>query len=249
MPLALEGAPLPIRVFAPVAHGYDRAALLLSLGQYRRWHRALLSVALAPAGAPDAAGIFPARPLLALDMATGTGAIALDLLRRPGVRVVGADITRPMLLEAQGRAQRLRRHLPLIQCTAEAPPFRDGAFDAVLFAYLLRYVDDVPSTLSHLVRLLRPGGVMAALDFGVPEGIWRPLWRLYTDVALPVLGRLFSPAWGDVGRFLGPSIRGFYREWPLPRLLEAWSAAGLTGVRCRRLSLGGGVIVWGRRPG
>jgi demethylmenaquinone methyltransferase/2-methoxy-6-polyprenyl-1,4-benzoquinol methylase len=85
------------------------------------------------------------------------------------------------------------------------------------------------------------------LEFGLPRGLWRPLWELYVRVGLPAAGAVVSPAWGDVGRFLGPSIRDFWREWPDPRLLDEWRAAGLADVEARRLSVGGGIVVWGRR--
>ena len=183
-------------------------------------------------------------------MATGTGALAFDLLDRNGAQVIGADITRPMLLEAlrrvDGRGGRAKA-LQLLQCSAEAPPFADGSFDAVTFAYLLRYISDVPETLHLLAQLLRPGGVMASLDFAVPRGVWHPLWRLYTGVVLPAGGRVFSQHWRDVGAFLGPSIREFYQLWPERLLLEAWREAGFGDVQSRRLSLGGAIVIWGRK--
>ena len=182
-----------------------------------------------------------------LDVATGTGAIALDLLGIPGVQVAGADITRPMLLRAQRRATSAGADLSLAECTAEAPPFRDEAFDAITSGYLLRYVADVPATLAGLSRLVKPGGMMAMLDFAVPRGVWYPLWRVYTDMVLPAGGRLFSHDWRDVGAFLGPSIRNFYKRWPEPSLLEAWRNAGFEDVRSRRLSLGGALVIWGRK--
>jgi demethylmenaquinone methyltransferase/2-methoxy-6-polyprenyl-1,4-benzoquinol methylase len=181
-------------------------------------------------------------------MATGTGTLAFDILSCTAAHVTGADITRPMLLQAQSRADaHLHARLGLVECSAEAPPFANESFDAITFAYLLRYVSDVPSTLSGLARLLEPGGMMASLDFAVPRGVWYPLWRLYTDVALPSWGRLFSRHWRDVGAFLGPSIRNFYRRWPEERLLDAWRDAGFLDVRSRRLSLGGAIVIWGTK--
>jgi demethylmenaquinone methyltransferase/2-methoxy-6-polyprenyl-1,4-benzoquinol methylase len=66
-------------------------------------------------------------------------------------------------------------------------------------------------------------------------------------VGLPAAGAVVSPGWGGVGRFLGPSIRDFWHAWPEHRLLEAWREAGVTGVQARRLSVGGGIVVWGTR--
>lgn len=234
MPLSSEAPDLPQRVFSPIARDYDTPALVLSLFRYRAWHRFLLSRLDVPPGAR------------VLDMATGTGAIALDLLQR-GVEVVACDVTRAMLRRAQKRADGADVHLDLVECTAEAPPFKDESFDAITFAYLLRYVRDVPNTLEVLGRLLKPGGVMASLDFAVPHGIWYPLWRLYTGVALPAGGLLFSRDWQRVGAFLGPNIRDFHHRWPEDRLLSAWRDAGFSNVRSRHLTLGGAVAIWGTR--
>ena len=88
---------------------------------------------------------------------------------------------------------------------------------------------------------------MAALEFGVPRGLWRPLWDLYVGIGLPAAGRLISPGWHEVGRFLGPSIRGLYERVPLEQQLALWREAGIGDVRARRMSLGGGVVTWGVR--
>lgn len=241
----LTGPDVPRRLFSPIAHNYDRPAFTLSLFQYRRWHRFMLSRL-------DFDGITAVDgPARVLDVATGTGALAFDVLARwAGLRVVGADITRAMLREAQARAgcDGAGGRLELVECDAEAAPFRDESFDALLFAYLLRYVSDVPGTLRTLVRLLRSGGTMVSLDFAVPSGLAYLLWRLYTGLLLPAGGRLYSKAWQEASGFLGRSIRGFYERWPEERLLEEWTRSGLVDVQARRLSLGGAIVMWGRRP-
>ena len=234
MPLPASAAETPRRLFSPIAANYDRPAQILGLLQYRRWHDFLLS------------RLDPPPQGHVLDMATGTGALAIRLTEREGLRVTGADITRPMLLEA---AARTNGRAGLVECSAEATPFADGAFDAVVFSYLLRYVADVPATLAGLGRLVRPAGTMASLEFAVPRGGWYPLWRLYTAVGLPLGGALLSPAWRRVGAFLGPSIRGFYRRWPEERLLQLWRESGFPDARAKRLSLGGAIVAWGTKRG
>jgi len=260
MPIPASAAETPRRIFSPIASNYDRPAQLLGLLQYTRWHEFLLSRLSLTAGDR------------VLDMATGTGALAVRLAQLDGLRVTGADITRPMLLQAAmrlnsarpepvegspalraGRADARRDGTgriaapDLVECTAEAPPFAGGAFDAVIFSYLLRYVADVPATLAALSRLVRPGGTMASLDFAVPRGVWYPLWQLYTAVGLPLGGALLSPAWRRVGSFLGPSIRGFYRRWPEERLLQLWRESGFPDAQATRLSLGGAIVTWGTK--
>jgi len=219
-------------LFAPLGPTYDRYAALLSFGQDPRWRRFLVSRVEVPRGGT------------VLDVATGTGAVAAELLRRNDCRVVGIDQSPEMLAVARAR---LGERAELHEGRAESLPFADASFDALTFTYLLRYVDDPGATLQELARVVRPGGTIAMLEFAVPRGVWRPLWELYVRVGLPLAGRAISPGWHEVGRFLGPSIRDFYLRYPLPRLLEFWRAAGVEDVHARRLSVGGGVVVWGRR--
>jgi demethylmenaquinone methyltransferase / 2-methoxy-6-polyprenyl-1,4-benzoquinol methylase len=225
-------------LFAPLGPTYDRYARLLSLGQDPRWRRFLVSRLEV---GPDAR---------VLDVATGTGAVALELVRRYGCSVVGIDRSPEMLGVARRRiaADELGGNIELLEGRAETLPFADASFDALTVTYLLRYVDDPAATIRELARVVRPGGTVASLEFGVPQArAARALWELYVRLALPLAGRLLSPGWHEVGRFLGPSIRGYEARLPLERQLELWSEAGLEDLRARRLSLGGGVVVWGRR--
>ena len=224
-------------LFAPLGPSYDRWSRLLSLGQDPRWRRFLVS--RVGAGPEDEV----------LDVATGTAAVAIELARRKGCRVIGLDQSEEMLatgrqrVEAAGLADRVR----LVEGSAESLPFEDASFAALTFTYLLRYVEDPGATLGELVRVVRPGGVIAALEFGLPRGVWRPAWELYVRVGLPVAGRVISPGWHEVGAFLGPSIRDFHRRLPLEQQLELWRKAGVEDAQARRLSLGGGYVTWGTR--
>jgi demethylmenaquinone methyltransferase / 2-methoxy-6-polyprenyl-1,4-benzoquinol methylase len=154
------------------------------------------------------------------------------------------------MLEAGAQHVRLAgatAKIRLERADARSLPFADGTFDGLTFTYLLRYVEDPAATLKELARVVRPGGVIAGLEFGVPRGVWRSPWELWVRVGLPGAGRLIGHGWYEVGTFLGPSIRGHYARWPVPRLLEAWREAGIEDVRAQRLSLGGGIVTWGRK--
>lgn len=224
-------------LFAPLGPTYDSYARLLSFGQDPRWRSFLVSR-------------IPLDAHRVLDVATGTAAVAIELARAgPARRVIGVDQSPEMLAAGGGRIAHagLSGRIELREGRAESLPFADGEFDALTFTYLLRYVEDVPATLRELARVVRPGGTVAMLEFALPRGIWRPLWELYVRVGLPAAGAVVSPGWRDVGGFLGPSIRGFWRDWPEPRLLDAWREAGLGNVEARRMSLGGGIVLWGRR--
>ena len=219
-------------LFAPLGPTYERYGALLSFGQDPRWRRFLVS--RVAAGRGDTV----------LDVATGTGAVARELLRQNRCTVVGVDQSVEMLADAR---RRLGSTVELVEASADRLPFEDARFDALTFTYLLRYVDDPAATLRELARVVRPGGTIAGLEFGIPRGVWRPLWELWVRVGLPAAGAAIGGGWREVGSFLGPSIRGFYDRWPVPRLVEAWRDAGIEDVRVRRLSLGGGIVTWGRR--
>ena len=224
-------------LFAPLGPTYDRYARLLSFGQDPRWRSFLVSRV-----PPDARRV--------LDVATGTAAVAIELAESDQARtVVGIDQSPEMLAAGRARVERsgLSGRIELREGRAEALPFGDSEFDAVTFTYLLRYVDDVPATLQELVRVVRRGGTVAMLEFGLPHGAWRPLWELYVRVGLPATGAIVSPGWHDVGRFLGPSIRSFWERWPESQILDAWRSVGIADVHAQRLSLGGGIVIWGPR--
>jgi demethylmenaquinone methyltransferase/2-methoxy-6-polyprenyl-1,4-benzoquinol methylase len=185
-----------------------------------------------------------------LDVATGTGLVARELARRYGCSVVGLDQSEAMLAEARralGRHPELAGRIELTEGEAERLPFADAEFDHLTFTYLLRYVDDPGATLAELARVVKPGGRIAALEFGLPGRPFRVPWRLYTRIGLPGLGRLFGREWYRVGRFLGPSIEELYARWPLERQRRLWEGAGIGRIRQRRMSLGGGVVTWGVR--
>ena len=217
-------------LFAPLGPTYDRVGTVLSFGQDPRWRRFL--VARIPA---DGGHV--------LDVATGTGLVAERLLAA-GHRVTGLDQSREMLALAR---KRFGDSVELVEASAEKLPFGDASFDHLTFTYLLRYVDDPAAVLRELARVVRPGGTIAMLEFGLPRGLWRPLWELYVRVGLPIGGRVVSKGWGEAGRFLGPSIRGFWERLPEPSLIELWRAAGIRDVRTRRLSVGGGIVIWGQK--
>ena len=214
-------------LFAPLGPSYDRVGAILSLGQDSLWRRFLVS--RLPRGGH------------VLDVATGTGLVAGELIRR-GFEVTGVDQSAEMLAVAR---RRFEGAVELVEASASALPFADGAFDHVTFTYLLRYVDDPATTLTEIARVVRPGGTVASLEFGVPGGLARPAWEAYVRGVLPVAGRVLRQGWAEVGDFLGGSIRAFWAEYPIEGQLETWRAAGVRGVEVRRLSLGGSVVMWG----
>ncbi|HTS99069.1 MAG TPA: class I SAM-dependent methyltransferase [Streptosporangiaceae bacterium] len=240
-PAAVERNRFAQHLFAPLPQRYDQLAEILSFGQNGRWRRAMVSMAA------------PAAGQTVLDVASGTAGVAMQIATRTGASVVGLDLTEQML--RQGRrnvaAAGLGGRIGLTAGRAEQLPFADATFDALTFTYLLRYVLDPQATLAELARVVKPGGRVASLEFLVPPSrFWRPWWWLYTRLLLPAGGLVTGGReWFGVGRFLGPSISGHYRRYPVSWTAEAWRQAGFTDVGFRVMSLGGGLVMWGTRAG
>jgi demethylmenaquinone methyltransferase/2-methoxy-6-polyprenyl-1,4-benzoquinol methylase len=227
-----------VELFHGLPDQYDRVGAVMSFGQDPRWRRALVQA------------IAPAPGMRILDVATGTGMVAFALAER-GATVVGLDQSEAMLSRAQERLLRtseLAARLSFISGEAESLPFADGEFDALSFTYLLRYVDDPRATLRELARVVKPGGRMGMVEFGVPgRPRLRALWRIHTRLGLPLLGRAVSREWYEVGRFLGPNIEQFHAA--VPDLPALWREAGIDRVQQRDMSFGAGIVVTGIRGG
>jgi demethylmenaquinone methyltransferase/2-methoxy-6-polyprenyl-1,4-benzoquinol methylase len=217
-------------LFAPLGPRYDRMGAMLSFGQDARWRRFMVSRLPRDSGH-------------VLDVATGTGLVAQELLAH-GFRVTGLDQSPEMLARARAR---FGRRIELVEASADELPFADASFDHLTFTYLLRYVDEPGATLAELARVVRPGGTIAMVEFGLPRGVWRPVWDVWVGLGLPLAGRLVGHGWHEVGRFLGPSIRDFDAHLPNHVLHSLWLRAGIAEVVLRRMSFGAGIVVWGRR--
>lgn len=226
-------------LFQGLPDRYNRLAEVLSMGQNRRWRRAMID--------PVAA----AAPASVLDVATGPAGVALQLAARTGARVTGIDLSHDMLRAGAANVARSSHadRIALLIGRGEQLPFADGTFDALTFTYLLRYVSEPAATVRELARVVRPGGVIANLEFHVPPNpVWRAAWVVFTRVVLPAGGLLTGGrAWYRVGRFLGPSISEHYRSFPLAAHRTAWRDAGIDDVEVRLMSLGGGIVMWGRK--
>jgi demethylmenaquinone methyltransferase/2-methoxy-6-polyprenyl-1,4-benzoquinol methylase len=219
-------------LFDGISPAYGRPADLLSFGQYGRWRRALVrSLGLSSSDE-------------VLDVATGTGLIARDIRDMYGCRVIGADQSEGMLASAR-RVVRER-----VGADANRLPFADARFDTVVFSYLLRYVNDPSRTLGELVRVLKPGGTLASVEFGVPRSpLPRIGWSFHARGVFPVATRAFGARWADVGTFLPGSIVEWIDEWPPERQARAWQDAGIEDVMIRQMFFGTGVLMKGRKRG
>jgi demethylmenaquinone methyltransferase/2-methoxy-6-polyprenyl-1,4-benzoquinol methylase len=211
-------------VFDGVASRYDVMNDLMSLGLHRYWKRFALSVAR------------PRDGVRALDVATGSGDLALALARAVGPRgeVWATDVNRRMLERGRDRLLDAGVVVPAVQCDAERLPFPAGRFDCVMVGFGLRNMTHKERALAEMARVLRPGGRLVVLEF---SRVWAPLqpaYDLYSFRVLPWLGaRVAGNA--DAYRYLAESIRMHPDQATLARMMEG---VGLQAVEVFNLSAG-----------
>ena len=222
-----KDAALVQAMFDRVAPRYDLANALLSLGQDAHWRRVTASAA-EPRGAR------------VLDVASGPGNVAVELLGRGADEVVALDLSFNMLAEGARRwagEDGADLGLRFVNGDALALPFPDAAFDAVTISFGLRNVPDPQAALQEFARVTRPGGRLVVCEFAAPT--WPPFRRLYTEYLvrlLPEVAKLVSSA-PDAYVYLAESIRA----WPDRREVAGWfSAAGYRDVAVKDLS--GGIV-------
>ena len=211
-------------MFERIVPRYDLLNRLMSLGMDRRWRR-IAAASARPWGA------------LALDIGAGTGDMALELRRRGAARVIAADFSPAMLAAGGRKATATDGEISFVLADALRLPFPDRTFDVVTNAFLLRNLADLPSGLSEMARVLRPGGRLACLDMTQPApGPFGAIYRVYFNHLVPVIAGGIS---GDPAayRYLPHSLRGFPDAGVLAGMLQD---AGLMDVRVRLL--GGGAV-------
>ncbi len=217
----LDKAPRDVaRMFDAVAARYDVTNDVLSLGQDRRWRKAVTGA------------VRPAPGDRVLDLAAGTGT-STEPFAAAGACAVPCDFSLGMLQVGKRR----RPDLPFLAGDALRLPFRDGAFDAVTISFGLRNVADPHAALAELARVTRSGGRLVVCEFSHPT--WRPFRTVYVEYlmrALPAVARRVSSN-PDAYVYLAESIRA----WPdQPALADVVRAAGWTGVSWQDLS--GGIV-------
>lgn len=208
------------RMFDDVAERYDVTNDVLSLGQDRRWRRAVL----------EAVGPQPGQRVL--DLAAGTGTSSLPF-QEAGAVVVPCDFSLGMLQVGKDR----RPHLPFVAGDGLRLPFADDSFDAVTISFGLRNLHDTAAGLAELLRVTRPGGRLVVCEFSHPT--WGPFRTVYTEYlmrALPPVARAVSSN-PEAYVYLAESIRAWPDQRALARLV---AAAGWTSVGWRDLS--GGIV-------
>jgi len=207
-------------LFSSIAGRYDLANHLLSAGLDFHWRA-------------RATGIVTAwRPHTLLDLATGSGDLALAIERAsPGTEVTGADFCEPMLDRA--RAKGLRR---TVVADAMRLPFADASFDAVTVAFGLRNMESWPGALREMSRVLTPGGHLLVLDFSLPRPPLRGLYRFYLHRILPALAGLLT---GEKSAY--EYLAGSIEKFPAGVAMEALiTECGLDAAKCQPLT--GGIV-------
>ncbi len=218
-------------MFARIAGRYDFLNHLLSGNADRRWRR-------------FAAGRLNGRHRRVLDLATGTGDLALAI-GREGREVIGADFCLDMLALARRKSGRASGSRPAFSgADALVLPFGDGSFDAVTVAFGVRNFADRAAGLREISRVLRPGGTLLILEFSQPRGAWGAVYRFYSAHVLPRIGGALSGS-RSAYSYLNSSVQ----QWPgREEFSRALEASGFTDVSSTSLALGVVALHEGTRP-
>lgn len=225
-PVAAEGKKRDVAsMFDAIAPRYDLLNRVLSLGIDRGWRRRVIR------------RLAEGRPDRVLDVATGTGDLAIEALKAGAREVVGVDIAEEMLEVGRHKIQRrgLSDRITLTAGDAEELPFENGEFDAVTVAFGVRNFENLDRGLKDMARVLRPGGKLLILEFSHPTAFGvKQVYGLYSNHILPRVGSWLS---GDSGayRYLPDSIAVFPDG---KDFLQRMTAAGFTGARQERMTFG-----------
>lgn len=223
-------------MFADIAGRYDLLNHLLSGHIDKRWRR------LVARRLRDSIGSTSVR---ILDVACGTGDLSLTLSETTGANVVGTDFCRPMLEIAARKTENRKPDIPWIEGDALRLPFRDCSFEAVTIAFGLRNLSDVERGLAELLRVLKPGGHVAVLEFSKPvvPG-FRLLFNVYFTRLLPFLGGLISGS-KSAYQYLPDSVTRFPDQKELSSLMRK---VGLESVDYENLTGGIAALHTAKRP-
>jgi demethylmenaquinone methyltransferase/2-methoxy-6-polyprenyl-1,4-benzoquinol methylase len=195
-----EAAQWVQRMFANIAPRYDFANHLLSFNIDRSWRKALMK-RLSP--------ILKEPTATVLDLCCGTGDVLLDLQQVAATPVLGADFCHPMVVAAQAKAAQRGFPARLFEADALVLPLADHTLNAVSIAFGFRNLANYEAGLRELYRVLKPGGMLAILEFSHPPGvIVRRAYAFYSRFLLPVIGSLISRAPGAYA-YLPDSIAKF----------------------------------------
>jgi demethylmenaquinone methyltransferase / 2-methoxy-6-polyprenyl-1,4-benzoquinol methylase len=223
-------------MFATIAARYDLLNHLLSGNIDKRW-RSLVAKTLYQEMPPAGGKV--------LDVACGTGDLSLALAGGGNAQIVGLDFCRPMLDIAAAKSAKRGSEVPFIEGDALALPFRDRSFDAATIAFGLRNLASVEAGLSELLRVLKPGGRVAVLEFSKPRwAIFRGLYKIYFTKLLPLVGGLISGSRGAY-QYLPHSVSRFPNQSELASMMKE---AGFEEIAYRNLTGGIAALHVGKRP-
>jgi demethylmenaquinone methyltransferase/2-methoxy-6-polyprenyl-1,4-benzoquinol methylase len=233
-------------MFSRIAYRYDLMNRLMTFGRDQAWRRYTVEMAVGNASDPGSGGTEgdfapgtgkeQAKEPLVLDVATGTGDLALEVLRqRPAAKVSGLDLTPEMLVAARQKVNDAAADIDLMAGDALHLPYRDGSYDAVVTGFALRNVTDIPAAFAEMARVTRPGGRVACLEIAKPQTpLFRQVFEFYFYRLVPIIGGLITGQ-RSAYTYLPHSLTAFL---PPDEIAEVMRKTGWQQVGYKRLMLG-----------
>jgi demethylmenaquinone methyltransferase/2-methoxy-6-polyprenyl-1,4-benzoquinol methylase len=212
-------------MFNSIAHKYDFLNRFLSMGIDKGWRRKAISY------------LKPIQPKLILDVATGTGDLALEAMKLNPDKVIGLDIAEQMLVFGREKiaAKGLTNKIEMIKGDSENLPFADNNFDAITVAFGVRNFQDLAKGLKEMNRVLKPGGRLVVLEFSKPAGFpYKQVYNFYFTYILPLMGNMVSNS-KNAYTYLPESVKHFPEGNEFASFLKA---AGYKDIIVKPLTFG-----------
>ena len=187
------------QMFDNISDNYDGLNRVISLGTDVKWRKKVVATVAAT------------NPESILDIATGTGDLAIQMVNTGAKRIVGLDLSEGMLKVGRKKIskQNLDKRIEMIQGDSENLPFENNSFDAITVAFGVRNFENLEKGLEEIFRVLKPGGIFVVLETSVPTKFpYKQGYRFYSNLILPVIGKIFSKD-KDAYSYLSESAASF----------------------------------------
>ena len=212
------------KMFDTISKEYDSLNRVISFGIDIKWRNKVVEI------------VGKNNPETILDIATGTGDLAISLTKTSATKIIGLDISEGMLSVGRKKIEKLNLNnkIEMVLADSEEIPFEDASFDAITVAFGVRNFENLEKGLAEINRVLRPGGVAMILEFSKPKGLFGVIFSIYNKTLLPLWGKLFS---GDNAayKYLPESVAAFPEGDEFKQIMTSVKYKNVTD---RRLTFG-----------
>ena len=213
------------KMFDTISNEYDGLNRVISFGIDIKWRKKVVNIVKAT------------NPSSILDIATGTGDLAINLTETSATKIIGLDISEGMLQVGRKKIEKLKLNntIEMVYGDSENIPFENNSFDAITVAFGVRNFEDLEKGLSEIFRVLKPGGKFVVLETSIPtKAPFKQGYTFYSTKILPIIGKVFSKD-KVAYKYLSDSAASFPYDAAFNNLLQK---IGFIDVKCKPQTFG-----------